>query len=170
MEFIHHHLTLPDITPTDRIVHGMTTLACALHDAPSVACNNQLTEIQALRQAIHQWSQPTLPLSKVLQVTTLLPTPTRRRSVLLTIRRPATIQLHSLLPRVVIQTPNASPLAPKIPSTKEHYEPVARCTRSKVPHTVEPPPPRVSKATDLRPISRRTRSQSTTTANVITLA
>ena len=80
------------------------------------------------------------------------------------------VQPHDLLTRVVIQKPNVSPSTPKIPSTKEHYEPVARRTRSKVPHTVDLPPPRVAKATDLRPIARRTRSQTTSTDNVITPA
>ena len=79
VEFIHHHLTLPYITPTDRIVHGMTTLTCALRDAPAIECNNQLAAIQALYHAIHQWGQPTLPLAKVPHVTTPLPNHTRRR-------------------------------------------------------------------------------------------
>ena len=68
VEFRHHHLTLPDITPTDRIVHDVTTLTCALHNASAIVCNNQLAAIQALRQDIHRWSYTTLPLSKVPQV------------------------------------------------------------------------------------------------------
>ena len=62
VEFRHHHLTLQDVTPADRIVHGMTTLTCALCDAPAISCDNQLAAIQALRQAIHRWAQPTLPV------------------------------------------------------------------------------------------------------------
>ena len=85
-------------------------------------------------------------------------------------RRPTTVQTHALLPGVVIQKPNVSLSAPKIPSTKEHYELEARRTRSKVPHTVDPPPPRVDKATDLGPMARYMRSQTTATANVITPA
>ena len=146
----------------------MTTLTCTLRDAPAIAFNNQLAAIQALRQAIHKWAHPTLPFVKVPHVTTPLPTHTRRRSVLLPMHRPTTFQPHALLPRVVIQKPNVSPSAPKMPTTKEHYEPVSRHTRSKVPHTVDPPPPRVEKATDLGPIARRTQSQTTATANVIT--
>ena len=45
VEFRHHHLTLPDITPMDHIVHGVTTLTCALQDAPTIACNNKLAAI-----------------------------------------------------------------------------------------------------------------------------
>ena len=85
-------------------------------------------------------------------------------------RRPATVQPHSLLPRVAIQTHNAAPSEPKIPYNKEQYEPVARRTRSKVTHTVDLPPPRVYNATDLRPIAWRTRLQITSLSNVITPA
>ena len=55
-----------------------------------------------------------------------------------------------------------------VPSTKEQYELVAQHNRSKVPHTVDPPPPRVDKATDLRTIDQSTRSQTTAMENVIT--
>ena len=170
VEFRHHHLTLPDITPTDRIFHSATTIMHALRDAPRIACNNQLAAIQAIHQAIHQWDRTTMPFAKVPKVTKPLPIHTRRRSVLLPMRRPTTVQLHTLLPRVVIQNPNTSPSAPNIPSTKEQYEPVARRTRSKVPHIVDPPPQRVDKETDLGPIYKHTRSQNTATANIITPA
>ena len=53
VEFRHHHLTLKDITPADRIFHGVTTLTCDLRYATTIAYHNQLAEIQALRQAIH---------------------------------------------------------------------------------------------------------------------
>ena len=119
VEFRHHHLTIPDITLDDRIFHRMTTLTCALRDSPVIACNNQLARIQALCQAIRQWAQRTLPLSKVPQVTTHLPNHTQRRSVLRPMHRPETVQPHASLPRVVIQTPNANPSAPNISSTKK---------------------------------------------------
>ena len=85
-------------------------------------------------------------------------------------RRTETFQPHALIPRVVIHTPNTSPSAPRLPSTKEQYEPVPSRTRYKVPHTVYPPPPRVENTTDLGPIARRTWSQNTAMSNVITLA
>ena len=56
VEFIHHHLTLQEITPADRIVHGVTTTTCDLHDAPAIACKNKLAAIQDIRQAIHLWA------------------------------------------------------------------------------------------------------------------
>ena len=62
VEFRHHHLTLQKVTPADRILHGVTTLTCALCDAPAIACDNQIAAIQALRQAIPRWAHPTLPV------------------------------------------------------------------------------------------------------------
>ena len=141
---------------------------CDLQDAPTIAYNNQLAAIQALNQAIQQWAKPTLPVSKVPQVTTPPPPRTRQHSILLPMCRLTKDQPQDLLPRAVIQKPNASPSTPKIPSTKDNYEPVARRTRSRVPHTVDLPHPRLNKSTDIGPISRRTRSQTTATANVIT--
>ena len=54
VEFRHHQLTIPDLTPADRIVQGMTNIMCNLCDAPSISCDNQLAAIQDLCQAIHQ--------------------------------------------------------------------------------------------------------------------
>ena len=170
VEFRHHNLTLPAVTPMDLIVHCVTTLTCALQEAPTISCNNQLAAIQALRKAIQRWAKPTLPVAKVPQVTTPPPTCTRQRSILRPMRCPTKDQPQDLLPRVVIQNPNAFPSTPKVPSTKANYEPVARRTRSRVPHTVDPPHPRVNKSTDIGHIARRTRSQTTATANVITPA
>ena len=65
VEFRHHHLTLQDITPDDRIVHGVNTLTWTLRDYPTIACDNELYAIQSLHQAIHWWSQSTLTLSKI---------------------------------------------------------------------------------------------------------
>ena len=60
VEFRHHHLTLPDLSSADHIVHSRTTLTCALRNTPSIACDNQLAKIRALRQAIQRWSHLTL--------------------------------------------------------------------------------------------------------------
>ena len=45
VEFRHHDLTQTTFTPIDHIVHGVTTLTCALQDAPTIACNNKLAAI-----------------------------------------------------------------------------------------------------------------------------
>ena len=111
-----------------------------------------------------------MPFAKVPQVATHPPTYTRGRSILRPMCCQATIQPQDLLSRVVIQTPNASSSTLTMPSIKENYKPVKQRTRSKVPHTMDPPPPRVNKSTYLRSFFRRTRSQNTATANVITPA
>ena len=48
VELRHHHLTQPEVTPMDRIVHGVNKLACALKYAPQIACDNHLFAINAL--------------------------------------------------------------------------------------------------------------------------
>ena len=170
LEFRHHNLAQPTVTPMDRVVHGVTTLTCSLQYAPTIACDNQLAEIQALHQAIQQWAKLTLPVEKKPHFTTPPPTRTQQRSILRPMRRPSKDQPQDLLPRVVIQTSNASLLPPKVPLTKINYEPVAQCTCSRVPHTVEQPPPRGIKSPDTGPISRLAQSQTAAMANVITPA
>ena len=113
--------TLPPYPPR----HYTSGPHCPRHDAPTIAYNNKLASILALCQAIHRWAHLTLPLLKVPQVTTPHPTHTQRRSVMHPMRRPETFQPHSLLPRVVIQTPNAALSAPRLTSSKEKYDPVA---------------------------------------------
>ena len=56
IKLIHHHLTLPLITPEDHITQGINKLICALQDAPNILCNNQLIAVESLRKAFHQWS------------------------------------------------------------------------------------------------------------------
>ena len=153
-----------------RIVHSMTTLTCALRDNPAIECNNPLAAIQALHHAIQRWAQPTLLFAKVLQVVTPPPMHTQRPLILRPMRRPTKVQPQDLLPRVFIKKPKASSSAQMTPSIKENYKPVRQHTRPKVSHTVDPQPPRVTKTTDLGPIVRRTRSQTTAPANVLTLA
>ena len=152
----------------DRIVHGMTTLKCALHEALTIACYNQLAAIQALRQDIKLLAKPTLPARTKPHITTPPPTRKKHRSILRHMRRPNEDQPQDVPPRVVIQKSNASPLPTNVPSTKSNYEPVSKRTRYRVPHTVDPPPPRVSKKQDTGPISRRTQSQTAAMTNIIT--
>ena len=147
----------------DRIFHGMTTLTCALHDAPTLSCDNQLAAIQALHQAIKRWAKLTFPARKKLHITTS----TRQRSILRPMHRPHEDPPQDVPPTVVIQEPNASPIPTTVPSTISHYEPVAQRTRSRVPQTVDQPPPRVGQTPDTGPISRRTQSQTSALASVI---
>ena len=52
VEFRHHHLTQPTVTPMYRIFDSVNTPTCALHKAPKIVCNNQLFAIKALHQAV----------------------------------------------------------------------------------------------------------------------
>ena len=82
LEFIHHHLTQPEVTPMDRIVHGVNKLTCALHDTPHIACDNQLLAINALHQEIQRWTTINRPPQAKLPRATLSHTRIRPRSIL----------------------------------------------------------------------------------------
>ena len=144
VEFRHHHLTQPTVTQMDRIFHGVTTLACALHEAPTIACDNQLAAIQALHQAIKQWAKLTFPARTKPHITTPPPTSTRQSSVLCPMCRPHKNPPQDVSPRVVIYNPTAFLVPTTVPSTISYYEPVARRTMSRVPQNVDHPPPRLS--------------------------
>ena len=145
----HHYLTLTYLTPDDRIFHGVTKLACALRDSPAIACDNQLAAIQALRQAIKRWTQTTLPSPiQLAPVPPPPPTPKQCHSILRPMHCQAPLQPPASLPRVFTLMTKADLSAPRVPSTQEKDEPIARHNRSKVTHTVDPQPPRVEKATD----------------------
>ena len=58
IEFRHHYLTQPSVTPEDIILHGMDTLPCNLEDAPTAACYAQLSVIADLHDLFHCWSSP----------------------------------------------------------------------------------------------------------------
>ena len=124
--------------------------------------------MHALHQAIQRWAKLTLPVQKKPHITTPPPTHTKYRSMLSPMHRPNKDQPQDVPPRVVIQKSNASPVPTQVPSAKINYEPIARRTSSRVPRTVDQPPPRVRKTQDIGPISRCTRSQTTVVANVIT--
>ena len=154
----------------DRIVHVATTLTCALHKAPNIACDNKLSEIQAIQQTIQRWAKLTLSAQMNPHINTNPPTRTRHHSILRPMRRTHEDQSQDVPPRLVIQKPNDSPSPPTVPLTKNDHGPVARRTRSSVPQTVDQPPPRVSQTPDTGPISRHTRSQTSAIASVTTPA
>ena len=116
VEFRHHHLTQPIVTPMYRIVHSVTTLTCALHKSPNIACDNQLAAIEALHQSIQRWAKLTLPARTKPHLTALPPTSTRQRSILLPMHRPHEERSPDVPPRVVIQKPNSSPIPTTVPS------------------------------------------------------
>ncbi|KAL7536213.1 hypothetical protein ACHAWF_005402, partial [Thalassiosira exigua] len=57
VEFRHHYLTQPTLSPEDRLLHGMNTLSCTLKDAPSVGCDAQLQALAKLRDFFHHWAE-----------------------------------------------------------------------------------------------------------------
>ena len=74
VELRHHHLTHPEVTPMDRIVHSVNKLTCALQDAPPIVCDNQLFAINALHQAIQRWTTSNkTPRAKPPRATSLHP-------------------------------------------------------------------------------------------------
>ena len=169
VEFRHHHLTHPTITTMDRIFHGMNKLTCDLHDAPHIACNNQLFAIEAIHQAIQRWTKTTRPPQTKPHCTTLPHMRTRQRSILRPMRRPQEDRPPDSPPRVVIPKPRATPILIPQLSIASQDEPILRRTWSRFP-TVDRPPPRLNKTTDTVPISRRTRSQTANKASVVTPA
>ena len=88
VEFRHHHLTQPEVTPMERIVHGVNKPTCALQDAPQIACDNQLFAINTLHKAIQRWTTSNKPPRvKPPRATTLHPH-AQPRSILRPMRRP----------------------------------------------------------------------------------
>ena len=71
-------------------------------------------------------------------------------------------------PRVSIPKPNAPPIPTPLPSSTSQYETVAQHTRSRSPHTVDQPSPRLNKTPATVPIAMRTHSQTAAMASVIT--
>ena len=63
LEYSHHYLTQPTLTPEDCFLHGIQTLTCALEDAPTEMCDTQLRAISALRDVFGWWATtvPGLP-------------------------------------------------------------------------------------------------------------
>ena len=95
VEFRHQHLTQPEVTPMDRIVHGVSTLTCALKDAPQIVCDNHLFAIHALQQAVQHWT------------TTTTATRAQPRPILRIICRHRKDKPPAPPPRVVISNPPA---------------------------------------------------------------
>ena len=138
VEFRHNHLTQPTVTPMDRIFHGVNKLTCALHDAPHIACDNQLLAIDALHQAIQRWTKTKRPLQTKPHCTPLFHMRTRPCSTLRPMRRPQEEQPPASPPNVVIPKPPAI-LLPQIPIAS-HDEPIARSTISRFPSMYRAPP------------------------------
>ena len=56
--FCHQHLTVPVVTPEDRLQHGIIQLTSALQEAPTTSHNAHLDAIERLQDAFCRWAQP----------------------------------------------------------------------------------------------------------------
>ena len=56
VEFLHHYLTQPTLTPGDHILHGLAQLTEALEDKPSSLTNEQLEDIAAFCDIFVKWA------------------------------------------------------------------------------------------------------------------
>ena len=54
LEYRHHYLTQPTLTPEDPVFRGLQALTCALEDAPSQMRKEQLRAISILQELIAQ--------------------------------------------------------------------------------------------------------------------
>ena len=125
ISFRHQHLTLPDVTPEDRLQHGIIQLNSALQEAPTTNHNAQLESIEPLRDAFRWWSlPPTVPTAPHPAPT---PSPTLQRTH--NQRRPSPAPTApptpTPTPRVAPQ-PARTPLAPvpRVPSAPGAARPV----------------------------------------------
>ena len=55
VKYRHHHLTLPTVTPADRIVHGIHLLTSALHNVFTTRSDAQIKAIGDLGDIYQQW-------------------------------------------------------------------------------------------------------------------
>ena len=125
---------------------------------------------KALHQDIQRWARLTFPVRTPPHLTTISHKSTSQCSILHPMRHTHEDRPRDVPPRVAIKKPNASPIQTTVPSITSQYEPVAQRTRSKVPQTVDQPPPRVKNTPDTGPISRHTRSKTAALDSVITPA
>ncbi len=58
VDFRHHHLTIPTVTPTDTIVHSLDAITNAISNTPSATSDMQLHAISTLRNLFSQWEAP----------------------------------------------------------------------------------------------------------------
>ena len=70
VEFLHHFMTTPTLTPEDRILHGINTLSNAIQDKPYYTYKAQIQAITKQRDICTGWSGiDTPPKSQVQEQT-----------------------------------------------------------------------------------------------------
>ena len=59
IEFRHHKLTLPAVTPEYKVLHGMQKLTASLKNTPASTVDAQLQAIKSLQYTIEHWAGDT---------------------------------------------------------------------------------------------------------------
>ena len=59
VEFRHYKLTLPSVTPEDKVLHGVQQLTAKLKNTPASTVDAQLQAIKALQDNIEHWAGDT---------------------------------------------------------------------------------------------------------------
>ena len=67
VEFLHHFITTPTLTPEDRILHGITTLSSAIQDKPTSIYEAQIQAITKLRDICTGWAGIDTPCKSQVQ-------------------------------------------------------------------------------------------------------
>lgn len=165
--FRHQSLTQPSITPADRLLHGVHTLASALRNTPATVCEAQLQAIGALRDAFQGWASQQSAAAKLPdgpQAHPRIRAPARKVFAPKQVpppRPPHHTSIPAPVPRVGSTTPTAPPprVAPPAPPLQQPSpprvptpEPVASRTRSR-----QQVPPR--RRPHDQPIAHRTRAR-----------
>ena len=164
ISFRHQHLTVPTVTPEDRLQHGIVQLTSALRNAPAVRNDTQLEAIERLRNAFRRWAPPP-STSQSPPVPTPSPTPLpslpRRRTRSQHRQLPLPPAAPAPSPRVV---PPLSPSPPQaaptprvvLPPAEDSPAPVARVPGR--PALEKPISRRVTRSMT-QPIAARTRAR-----------
>ena len=67
VEFLHHFITTPTLTPEDRILHGINTLSSAIQYKPSATYEAQVQAITKLHDICTRWAGIDTPLKSQVQ-------------------------------------------------------------------------------------------------------
>ena len=152
VEFRHHDLTQPSVTPDDRLLHGLQLLTAALEGKPTSTSAEQLEAIAMLQKALGQWEN-----------TTPEQPPTRRTLASKKPRRTLIRKVERPSPRVERPAPRVQRPSPRVEMPSHNNQPIAQRTRSKqavdttAPDAIEPEIPDMI-SNDV-PVAHRTRSR-----------
>ena len=139
VEYCYDHLTLPSVTPADRILHGLQSLTGALANVPTACCDAQLKAISNLRDACIQW-QASSPVQDPVGPTTSVPKTMSPANVQRSLRLEAQVRPLEASPRP--ETPVQS-IAPSHQDSQPASR-VRKVTWGNLTTITPHPPPRVA--------------------------